>query len=192
MEDGRDFELRFFLFSRANNVPPPDRSNNVSFYQRPTFETRYKKTTGCVDGGARGQLALMELDRLKQITTHMAAQLGTHTGRTFYHSGPTWCPRRPRLVGRPRARALFHTRPLDYSFAICALTLLFCSPGIQNADPRQLPAISAVFSSIQQTLRPKRPFLSIPGPNFTVMPNEGSGCGEADGRCPGPREGTGT
>lgn len=40
--------------------------------------------------------------------------------------------------------------PLDYSCAICGLTLLFCLPSIHNTDPSQLPAI-CFFSSFPPT-----------------------------------------
>lgn len=84
-----------------------------------------------------GQLAPIETGCLK--CTHTSTYGSPDCSRTFYHSDPTWCPRRLKLAGRPPLKlGLFF---LDYSRAICGLTLLFCLPSIHNTDLRQLPAI---------------------------------------------------
>lgn len=110
----------------------------------------YKEPSSCNDLVAWGRDRSTSSNRNGVFKTHTYTSTygSPDCSRTFYHSGPTWCPQRLRLAGRPWAQALFFTHgPLDYSCAICSLTLLFCLPSIHNTDPSQLPAICCFFFS---------------------------------------------
>lgn len=66
---------------------------------------RYKKTNSCSDSVASRRDRSTSSNRSGVFKNH--TQFHIWQARTFYHSDPTWCPQRLRLVGRPRAQALF-------------------------------------------------------------------------------------
>lgn len=73
-------------------------------------------------------------------------------GQNILSLGPNMVPSETKAGWKAPSSGSFSTHgPLDYSCAICSLTLLFCLPSIHNTDPRQLPAICSFFSPFPPT-----------------------------------------
>ncbi len=101
---------------RPTRSREPDGSDNVGFSRRavglegPDLDPlhsrmRYKKTSSCSNPVAWRRDRSTSSNRNGVFKTHTHFHIWQP--RTFYHSDPTWCPQRLRLLGRPRARALF-------------------------------------------------------------------------------------